>query len=57
LRAHLGARDVTHAEPPQQLADGTDTHVYGFQLQGADAGSDWLAPLVLRIFRSDDAAS
>ncbi len=56
LRAQLTDRQVSYMETPALLADGTDTFVYGFCLNGMEADSPWSAPLVLRIFRrSEDA--
>jgi len=54
LRARPEHREISYVETPEQLSDGTDTFVYGFRLKSADAGSPWSAPLVLRIFRSNE---
>ncbi|MEX2245181.1 MAG: phosphotransferase [Dehalococcoidia bacterium] len=56
LRATAGGHDVSYSERPQLLADGTDTFVYGFRIEGMEAGPPWAAPLVVRVFRRGEDA-
>jgi aminoglycoside phosphotransferase (APT) family kinase protein len=57
LRSWHSAPDASFSEVPHLLADGTDTFVYAFQLDGPGLSDTWNSPLVARIFKSrDDAA-
>jgi aminoglycoside phosphotransferase (APT) family kinase protein len=48
LREQIGS-GVDYAEPPESIAGGFDTQIWGFRLRGADP--PWDAALIARVFR------
>ena len=52
----LQATGLVYLEPPTPLGRGLDTRIYSFHLNAEGLGPQWSAPLVLRLYTSEDQA-
>lgn len=52
----LNISGIVYMEPPAPLGRGMDTRIYSFHLNAEGLGPKWSAPLVLRLYTSEDQA-
>ncbi len=52
----LQVSGIVYLEPPAALGRGMDTRIYSFHLNADGLGPQWSAPLVLRLYTSEDQA-
>ena len=52
----LNISGIVYLEPPTPLGRGMDTRIYSFHLNADGLGPQWSAPLVLRLYTSEDQA-
>ena len=52
----LQVSGIVYLEPPTPLGRGMDTRIYSFHLNAEALGPQWSAPLVLRLYTSEDQA-
>ncbi len=52
----LHVSGIIYLEPPTPLGRGMDTRIYSFHLNADGLGPQWSAPLVLRLYTSEDQA-